>query len=266
VRDGTDPLPLLVLALAEDPGPSVRVAAARGLGDLGREEAVKPLLKSSGSHDVYLSRACGEALAKLGRIEGLDLLINSLTFPSIDAFYNYDRNVPNTLAALTGHDFPEKERYEQAKWRAWLEENRASIDLEENASAHRDFGALKKSLRGLEPEAAIRKYEEYLKEHPSYLQARKGAARLLNQVAWGMVTSAEGTPGYKPQLGLKYAGRCVELDPHPNYVDTLAEALLVTGKVDESEKLCREMLKKHPGERMFLDRLKRIEKLRRGGR
>ncbi|MBM3316163.1 HEAT repeat domain-containing protein, partial [candidate division WOR-3 bacterium] len=92
VRDSVDVFPLLRWALAEDGASSGRCAAADAMRQLQDERGIEPLRAAAQTYDVYVRRACGRALAELGQVEGIQLLIRSLSFPSIDAFYNYDRN------------------------------------------------------------------------------------------------------------------------------------------------------------------------------
>ena len=168
-------------------------------------------------------------------------------------------NVPNFLESFTGHEFPEKERYKQSKWLAWFEKNRDTLDLKANIASAKAFDALEKELADVQGEKRIERLEAFLAKHGKNRRAEKVLARVLNQVAWDKVTAPKGSEKFDAAVGLKYAKRCVELDPHPNYVDTLAEALLASGKIEESAELCRKMLKEHPKERMFLDRLERCE-------
>ena len=107
----------------------------------------------------------------------------------------------------------------------------------------------------------FKKYEQFLKKYPNSLAAKKELASILNSLAWDMVTAPEDSPEFDPDTGLKYALRMVELDPHPNYVDTLAEAYFASGQIEKSMEICEEMIKKYPGERMFMDRIKRCETL-----
>jgi pentatricopeptide repeat protein len=117
-------------------------------------------------------------------------------------------------------------------------------------------------LAGASADEKIVKYEEFLKKYPKSERVSKALAQVLNQEAWNMATAAKDTPGYDPQKGLKYAVRAVELDPHPNNIDTMAEAYLACGQIDEAVKICREMLKKYPNEKMFSDRLERCQKIK----
>ncbi|MBN1356894.1 hypothetical protein JXA40_11585 [bacterium] len=57
--------------------------------------------------------------------------------------------------------------------------------------------------------------------------------------------------------GLEHARRAVELDPNPNYFDTLAEVYYAPDDTRMGMDICRRMLQKHSGEMLFLERLKR---------
>ncbi len=260
VRDEVDPFPLLAQILKDDSSSTVRVAAAEGIGFLQDRRGVEILERAAQSGDVYLERAAGKALAEFGEVSGIETLIRSLSFPSIDAFYNYDYNVPNFIAGYSGFDLPDDKRYEQAQWQEWFAENKNDIDIKANAQAFRRLTQLSDSLRGTTQEEQIQKYEEFLKEFPTHARVKKTLAGILNEVAWKKVTAPKDGKDFDPEKGLAYARRAVELAPDPGYFDTLAEALEANGNKDEAIKLCREMLKKYPGERMFSDRLERLTK------
>lgn len=261
VRDDTDPYPLLADLLQHDSASQVKVAAARGIGDLQAKQGVDVLRAAAQTDDAYVQRAAGRSLAELGQVEGIGLLIESLSFPSIDAFDNYGYNVPNFIAAYAGHDLPEGERYNQTQWRDWFAANKEQIDIEGNVAAYHAFEAVKDSVRGLSTAQQISAYEAFLAKYPKHQGARLDLARMLNSEAWTLVTAPSDTDAFDPETGLKYALRAVELNDHLNYVDTLAEAYLANRQYEKSRQLCEETLEKHPDEKMFLDRLERLQQL-----
>jgi hypothetical protein len=260
VRPGSNVRPLLETVLADDKASSVRCAAADALGNIGDPQAVEPLHKAAKTIDVYLQRACGRALCALYQVEGIDLLIKTMSFPSIDAFYNYDRNVPNYVSAFAGFNLPDSERYVQAKWQAWYDTHRESINIKANADAFKAWTALTDSLRGKEDSIQVRRYEAFLKRFSDHGRARAEFAGKLNSIAWNMVTAAKGSAGYNPKLGLEYALRAVELLPDANAYDTAIEAYLANGMKADALRICREALAKFPDEKMLQDRLARLEK------
>lgn len=251
---------VLAERLEKDDASAVKVAAADALGRLGNRDGVKALRKATKSYDVYVQRAAAKALCELGEVEGIGVLIESLTFPSIDAFYNYDYNVPNFIATYAGYDLPEPDRFEQSKWRDWFIANREKIDLKENVAASKAFVALGDSLRGASDEKQIELLEGFLKAHPGNRNASGALAANLNRIAWDMATAPKDNLRYNPALAVRYSLRAVELIPDPNYWDTVAEAYFAAGKYDESAKVCNDQLAKSPGNRMFLDRLDKIGK------
>ncbi len=257
VRDGSDPLPLLVRVLEKDSSSPVRVTAATSLAALNDPRAIEPFRAAARSNDVYLQRAAAKGLANLFMVEGIEILIRSLSFPSIDAFFNYDYNVPNFISIYSGFELTEDQRYEQDSWMKWFGENRERIDIKANVLAYRDYQVLLKEIRDLKPIEQIQKYEGFLAKHPGHRACRKPYGDLLNQVAWDMATAPKGSPGSDPSSALKYALRAVEMNPHPNIIDTLAQAYEAAEMIDKAIDVCREALKKHPGEKMFLDRLVR---------
>lgn len=242
--------------LEQGPGISEQVAAADGVAWWQDTAAVGILYDVAESHDVYLQRAAGKALAELGYVEGIDLLINSLSFPSIDAFVNYDRNVPNSIAAYANFDLPESLRYEPKAWREWFDRNRSGIDLRANIQAYRALTLLEDSLRSAPDTQQIQGYEGLVCRHPDYQRIGKTLAAKLNGVAWNMVTAAKSSKEHNPKQGLNYARRAVELSEDPNYWDTLIEALLANGRTDEARRITRDAIKKYPGNVLFSNRLK----------
>ena len=259
VEDGVDPFPLLSYILQHDSSPSVRVEAAEVFGKLKDERAVPLLTKASQSFDVYLQRAAGKSLAELGYIEGIDILIKSLSFPSIDAFENYNYNVPNFISMYSGFDLPESKRYDQQKWREWFDENKFQINIQENLKNLDEYNALQDSIVQLEEQEKIQPFEIFLASHQNFIKARKDLAYILNSVAWEMVTAPEGSKKYDLQNGLEYAKRCVELDPQLNYIDTLAESYYLNGDYVNALKICDEIIEDNPNETMFLERKKLCE-------
>jgi HEAT repeat protein len=247
---------VLRVVLEQGPGISEQVAAADGVAYRQDTAAVNILREVAESYDVYLQRAAGKALAELGHVEGIDLLIKSLSFPSIDAFVNYDRNVPNSIAAYANFDLPESLRYEPKAWREWFDQNRSRIDISANARAYRALTMLEDSLRSAPDTQQIQGYEELLRRHPRYRRIGKTLAAKLNGIAWNMVTSASVSKVHNPKQGLSYARRAVELVEDPNYWDTLIEALLANGMNDEARRITQDAMKRYPGNALFSDRLK----------
>ncbi|MBN1949541.1 MAG: hypothetical protein JW784_07335 [Candidatus Cloacimonetes bacterium] len=58
----------------------------------------------------------------------------------------------------------------------------------------------------------------------------------------------------------------VELHPVPMYIDTLAEDYFVLGRFPESRQICEEQLVINPQDKMFLERIERIEQILSGSR
>ncbi|HEX7320882.1 MAG TPA: HEAT repeat domain-containing protein [bacterium] len=176
VRDNMDPRGLIEKVVKTDARPAVRTAAADGLGYLKDPLALKALRTAGKSSDVYLQRAVGKALADLYQVEGIQMLIKTMSFPSIDAFYNYDRNVPNYIMAYTNHDLPDSVRYDQNQWQKWFNRNKKKIDLKTNAEAFQKFTALTDMLKDSTTEAQLREYNALLHQYP-------GQKIIINRIA-----------------------------------------------------------------------------------
>jgi HEAT repeat protein len=264
IRDDVSPLRLLVRALQRDSAPAVRCAAALALGHLEATEALEPLREAARSEDLYLRRAAAEALLQLGEIEGLEILIDSLAFPSIDAFYNGDHNLPNLIAAYAGQDLPEDRRYDAAAWKSWLERNRESIDLQRTVAQKRALDELEESLRARPLDERIAALESHVAEHPADPRAQRILARLHDQAARARVYAPQESARFDAQGALEHARRAMELDPRREYAETLAEAYLVAGEIDRAEELCRRLLERFPEDEEARERLARCRAARRG--
>ena len=137
---------------------------------MGDPEATALLRSAARSDNVYVRRAAGEALAALGNVEGIGVLIESLSFPSIDAFYNYGHNVPNTIALYANFDLPDEERYDRDAWKRWFESASDEIDIEDNASAARELEAIRTATRDAPAAEAIEALEVFLSRHPGHVR------------------------------------------------------------------------------------------------
>jgi len=248
---------------------SVRIAYIRGIGEMKKRDLIPSEMSSEIlrflyyyadqlSHDIYLQRAIGEVLAWFGEIRGVEMLISSLSFPSIDAFENYNHNIPNTIAGLVNHDFSEPERYDKQIWQDWFAENGEKVDLKYNIGMLEELKKLSADIDQKDADKKIRRYEIFLEQYPESVRVKKDLANLFNREAWEKVTSERDLEFYDPDLGLYYALRAVELDPSLNHLDTLAEAYLAFGLEIESRELCERVLEDYPENEMFL---KRIEAL-----
>jgi hypothetical protein len=259
VRDNLDPYPFFANALQNDKASSVKVAAASAIGSLQMFDGKDLVKMASQSEDIYLKRAGAQALCDLYDVDGIKILIDSLDFPSIDAFFNYNVNVPNSVATYSGHDFSEAERYDQALWLKWFDENRDKIDIKANADAFIAYRLLAFDISNLDEEGKIAQYEKFLVQYPNHTQVKNELASILNSLAWNMVTATEDSKSYNPKQGLAYAIRCVELDPQVNYIDTLIEAYIRNGMIEDAKRECEKWLKNYPGDIMLLGRLESLK-------
>ncbi len=257
--DGPASFDLLQKTLRDDPGPPVRVAAAEALTRLRDPRALDALRAASRSKDVYLQRAAAKGMASLYDVDGIGVLIESLTFPSIDAFVNYGVNVPNAVSAFAGVDMPEDQRYDQQKWRDWFRANREKIDIHTNADAYVAYMDLLMATRFSEEPEKIERYEEFVARYPNYPVATKALAQTLNAAAWRMVTAPDGSADRDLSRGLQLAKRSVELIPDPDAVDTLAEAFLANDQPDKAADVCRAALVRSPQHAGLREKLERAE-------
>jgi len=116
-----------------DPDPILRRDAAMGLRFIGPGVAgIQALLNRLKDDDVYVKRASAKSLAFLGQKEGIPVLIETLTFPSIDTAEYYDQELVKDLAFFCGTDFPGEMRYDYKHWKEWWLQNGHEVDIYEN--------------------------------------------------------------------------------------------------------------------------------------
>ncbi len=102
-------------------------------------------------------------------------------------------------------------------------------------------------------DALLRTYEKVLPLEP---------AGAHNEIAWFMAVSKHSEI-FDPASAAKHAGIAVELEPHPWYIDTLAEAYYAGGKYNLAIALIKEAIAKHPGNLQYYeDQLEKFRKAR----
>jgi len=262
--DKVESADILLKVLENDSSYVVRYAAAEAFSYFRYEKALEPLRRAAKSDDYYLRRAAAKGLAVLYQKEAIEILIDSMSFRSIDTGINYGENIPNYIAAFAGFDFPEAERYDQIRWQEWYQQNKDKIDIKKNVQAYQGFNELNLSLANASSEEKITKYEYFLAKYPNHKLAKQSLGNLLNEIAWNMVTAAKTSQAYNLVQGLKYAIRGAELNPLPMIIDTLVEAYYANGNLDKAIEICQEELKKTPDEAMFKARLDKYLKEKEG--
>ncbi len=240
---------------ATDPDEHVRMAAASALAAFEKNEAVALLRGLSHDESPYVKKTAGESLLKLGQREGALPMIEYLRFYALDTSSdNYGSNIGAVLTEYANVDFGRN--YDQ--WITWYKKNGRSFDLKKNLQAREQYRkALKHRRNGNQKDMMIA-FEEALEENPDYLKAKIDYASVLNNKAWNLVTSPEND--HDLTRGLELARRCVELDPQPNYLDTLAEACYQNGLFQEAFEYQKKALDKDENNSEFLKRLNKIRK------
>ena len=226
---------LLIGVMEKDSSPVVRVAAAAALVDHRNPRCVEPFRTAAKKPDIHLRRQAGRGLAELNLIEGVEILIESLRFGSIDSFQNYGTNIPNDIADYLGTDFEdhnrsESDRYDPDAWIRWLQNHKNVIDLHANIAARDAYHELRNAIEGASTVERLPFYREFHENHPTHTTGTEEFARLLNEVALSMVSDPTNNETYNPGQGLTLAQEAVQLDPDPNYVDTLALAYVQVGR------------------------------------
>lgn len=147
-----------------DPDPILRRDAAMGLRFTGPGTAVvQALLNSLKDGDVYVKRASAKSLAYLGQKEGIPVLIDTLTFPSIDTAEHYDQELVKDLAFFCGTDFPGDLRYQNKHWKEWWAQNGHKVDINENLAIMRK---IETAFAQEDENEGLRILDNLLVEHP----------------------------------------------------------------------------------------------------
>ncbi|MEN8807189.1 MAG: HEAT repeat domain-containing protein [Desulfobacterales bacterium] len=147
-----------------DPDPILRRDAAMGLRFIGPGTAgIQALINSLKDDDVYVKRASAKSLAFLGQKEGIPVLIDTLTFPSIDTAEHYDQELVKDLAFFCGTDFPGETRYEHKHWKEWWARNGHAVDINENLAIMRKIEA---AFTQEDENEGLRILDELQAEHP----------------------------------------------------------------------------------------------------
>jgi tetratricopeptide (TPR) repeat protein len=147
-----------------DPDPILRRDAAMGLRFIGPGTAgIQALINSLKDDDVYVKRASAKSLAFLGQKEGIPVLIDTLTFPSIDTAEHYDQELVKDLAFFCGTDFPGEMRYEYKHWKEWWARNGHAVDINENLAIMRKIEA---AFTQEDENEGLRILDELQAEHP----------------------------------------------------------------------------------------------------
>jgi len=240
---GTD-IPTDTAAVADTHAESATAAAAA---------AAAALRKAASEPNPYLRKAAGEALLQLGDRSGLRPLIDYLDFRALDTSSdNYGSNIGAVLLEYTNVDFGR----DRVKWLEWADENRDSFPLERNLVSRRICLEAARLRREGDETGALAAFENALSANPGYLKVRIEYASMLNNRAWGLVTSPSGETDAAE--GLRLARRCVELDPKAMYIDTLAEACFRNGFLREAVQHEKRALELDPENTEFASRLERF--------
>ncbi len=231
----------------------VRMSAAYALAKLESKDIIPHLKDALNDSSQYVRKAAGEALLHHNCRDGLKVMIEYLKFRALDTSSdNYGSNYGAVLMEYTNVNFGR----DYDKWMEWFKENGETFKLKENLKARENyFKALKLKKKG-NMDSTITAFEEALKANPNYLKAKADYASMLNNSAWNLVTSPENENDLTK--GLKYANRCVELEPAANNIDTLAEALYQNGFFIEALERQKQALELNPENAEFKVRLEKI--------
>ena len=181
-----------LLKLIADNDIIISAYAAKGLEFYGDNTTVRDALKRKmTSNDEYVKRFSAQSLIRNGVIEAIPVLIQTLTFPSIDTYKHYDHEIAKDLAFYCGVDFPEEIRYEYQTWHDWWKNNGPAVDLKKNLKIMHDIERASNSENVKE---GIEIFENLLLAYPENLVIRKRYLYFCNHwVTYNFLTQPEKT-------------------------------------------------------------------------
>jgi hypothetical protein len=128
------------------------------------------LKKVLNDESVYVRRAAAKSLIFQGFKPAIAVLIDSLRYPSMDTFENYDHELANDLAFYCGIDFKKEKRYAYNTWKKWWDENYVSINLAKNLLIMKD---IKSAFEAQNENMGITIFNRLMTENPDNLVIKK---------------------------------------------------------------------------------------------
>ena len=201
---------VLLIAL-DDPDVTVRTSAAKALVHLGEDAAVLAGLSNAlEDREVYLQRAAAMSLILNGEKSAIPVLIETLKFPSIDTFENYDHELARELAFFCGTDFSGPNRYDYRTWKDWWQAHGSEVDLRENLKIMKRIVAAAASpeeTRGMALFDALRS------EYPENIVIRKRYVRFCEEWITYRLLAQPVVDETILRRSLRLQRKLMELDP-----------------------------------------------------
>jgi len=217
----------LIEVSENDPDYRVRTRAVASLAEIA-DAAISVILQSSLSDESGFVRQ----QAAIGLIEkcmdsrGIWVLIDLMDpakWPELRTVIGLEGTV--LLKDLVGRNINGHEA-----WSEWYYEYIVEFDIESALEVREMINDARAAWDNRENmEVAEEILRDVLEINPEHEQAASLLAEILNSHAWGLLVSGEDI-----EYGVTLAEECVGLSQNPNYMDTLAVLLYVSGDVDRA--------------------------------
>jgi tetratricopeptide (TPR) repeat protein len=140
---------------------------------------------------VYVQREAAKALIVNNHKQGIPVLIETLQFPSIDAFEHYDHELARDLSYYTGTDFSGDQRYAYATWMNWWHANGSELNLKRNLAIMKD---IQKAFDAAQEEKGIAVFERLMVENPENVVVKHRYQRFCYEwITFRLLTRAQIT-------------------------------------------------------------------------
>jgi len=247
-----------LLLWAKDTDPIIRRDAAIGLRFIGLEtEVIQSLTALLQDSDVYVKRATAISLTHLGKKEGIPVLIESLTFPSIDTREHYDQDLVKELAFFCGTDFTEELRYDHEIWREWWRKNEGKVDIKENLTIMKE---IESAFESDNEKVGLVILERLLARHPENVVIKSRTIRFCKDWITFRLLARDSIDREVLERCLQLQKKLVEIEPNnPNSVSTLAGYYARLGRLDDATTAMKTAIHLDPGNAHYLKLLSYYE-------
>jgi hypothetical protein len=188
---------------------------------------------------MYIRRAAGKALIRIGDKSGFPVLFNTLADRSVDNLCSRTPgSIPAFLMEFSGVNFG----FDVDAWKQWWSVAESSLDLPRNKSARKKYGDLIKRINRLKAGQTVNILKTLQLEFPEYSGFDQYLAEPLYRKSRSLVTSHPESI----QTAVKLLEFVVKMDTKsPEYPLFLMELLVSSGKIHDAEEVFNTLQKNH---------------------
>jgi tetratricopeptide (TPR) repeat protein len=205
-----------------DPEVSVVTAAAEAVGLIRDRRSVGILQLLASNGNIYLHRAAGKALIRIGDKSGFPVLIDTLSYPCEDHSSQHQiTTLVDFLASFAGVHFG----FDQSAWKDWWSRSEMDLNLEKNIEARRAYLKIVKKADKMMPSSLAQALERLRRTFPDYAGYDRALADIVCDRAHTLLKQ-------KPTLALRLARLAYNMNPDLSRRIVLINALAASGDTD----------------------------------